>query len=119
MYSEAFTFDTMPEEDITLYAKWEVNSYTLQFETLGGTAIDSMTLEYGETLSLPEAEKEDEDFLGWYKDAEYTEAFDEETMPAEDVLLYARYGEDVDYRNLLWILVIVAPIAVILLKDEF
>ena len=118
-YEEAFAFDTMPEEDFTLYAKWSVNVYTIAFDTLGGNDIEPITFEYGEEISLPDAEKEGEDFLGWYKDAGYTEAFDEETMPAEDVLLYARYGEDVDYRNLLWILVIVAPIAVILLKDEF
>ena len=51
----------------TLYAKWEVNSYTIYFNTNGGTAISEQTHVYGSTISAPiPPTKEGNDFFGWY-----------------------------------------------------
>lgn len=32
-----FTFDTMPDNDLTLYAKWDIDTYTITYYLLGGT----------------------------------------------------------------------------------
>ena len=41
--------------------------------------------------SLPHLEKENLYFVGWYLDQAYTEAFDLETMPAQNLTLYGKY----------------------------
>ncbi len=40
-------------DNITLYAKWTVNKYTLTFNTDGGTPIDPITEDYGVELEIP------------------------------------------------------------------
>ena len=37
--TQSYTFETMPAENITLYARWVINQYTITFETNGGTAV--------------------------------------------------------------------------------
>lgn len=76
----------------TLYAKWEVNSYTIYFNTNGGTAISEQTHVYGSTISAPiPPTKEGNDFFGWYLDEELSQAFEFTTMPAGDLNLYAKW----------------------------
>ena len=63
-----FTDTLMPAENKTLYAKWEVNQYTLSFETFGGTSIPSITKVYqGSIQSVNQPEKQGHTFAGWFK----------------------------------------------------
>lgn len=58
--------DIMPQYDVTLKATWEPNSYSITFDTEGGSSIDPLTLPYLE--GLPEIEvptKEGYIFGGW------------------------------------------------------
>lgn len=55
------------------------------------TEIGSQTFDYGTTLSLLAPAKNGFTFVGWYLDQYLTEAFIETTMPAEDVILYAKW----------------------------
>lgn len=49
-----------------LYAQWEPQSYTLRFDTAGGTAIDPVQVRYGEPVgALPVPRREGYKFLGW------------------------------------------------------
>lgn len=41
---------TMPAENVTISATWDINAYTITFNTNGGTAIDPMTLDFGTTI---------------------------------------------------------------------
>jgi uncharacterized repeat protein (TIGR02543 family) len=34
--TEEYTFNGTPEESFILYAKWDVNQYTVTFDTMGG-----------------------------------------------------------------------------------
>jgi uncharacterized repeat protein (TIGR02543 family) len=55
--------------DQTLYAKWTVNTYTITFDTQGGTTTDSVTksVTYGSTYGdFPEVEREGYMFAGWW-----------------------------------------------------
>ena len=85
--------------DITLYAKWTQNaptSYTVTFNTNGGTAINPQTITAGEHVTKPEdPTKDGYTFDGWYKDAEFTTAFDfvKETINA-DTTIYAKWTQN-------------------------
>ena len=58
---------TMPAYDINLYAKWEPVTYTVKFDSNGGSEVAAQTgIEYGQKAGRPEDPvREDYDFLGW------------------------------------------------------
>ena len=80
-----FTFDadgksTTPITDnITLYAKWEINKYTVTFDVDGQTdLIHSASVEHGNGVLKPDTSKltkEGYTFDGWYTDANHTNKY--------------------------------------------
>ena len=102
--TEAFEdFDKPLPEDIKLYAKWELQEYTVVFETSGGTAIQSLTLNYQDMITEPaDPQKEGMVFDGWYSDENCTIPFvdfDKAIIEFEDrvskepvvIILYAKW----------------------------
>ena len=90
---EGYTFNgwdidipvTMPAEDITLTATWTINSYTITFDSDGGTDISAITQDYQTAITAPEnPSKEGYTFNGWDIDIPVT-------MPAEDITLTAKW----------------------------
>ena len=79
--------------DITLYAKFTMNKYTLTFETNGGTSIEQVTADYGTLISIENPTKEGYIFDGWYKDESFTTQYVITTMPHENITLYAKWVE--------------------------
>lgn len=78
--------------DVTLYAKWAINQYTLYFESNSGSFVDPITQDYGTIITEPiEPTRLDYTFSGWYSDWELTTPFVFNTMPAEDLTLYAKW----------------------------
>ena len=75
-----------PSEDITIYAKWIVNKYTITFVTgTGGTAIAPITQDYDSDITPPANPTRDGcTFAGWDK-AIPTK------MPAEDMTITAQW----------------------------
>ncbi|MFV0412738.1 MAG: InlB B-repeat-containing protein [Oscillospiraceae bacterium] len=74
------------------------NSYTLSFNTMGGSAIGNQTLKYGAGVTAPTPPTKVQDgvtyvFDGWYIDAEYNQAynFSGATMPASNLQLFAKW----------------------------
>ncbi len=49
----AYTFSTMPAENITLYAKWTVNQYTISFDSAGGSPVADITQAFGSAVTPP------------------------------------------------------------------
>ena len=41
---------TMPEVDMTITAQWNINQYTITFNTDGGTIIDPITKDYNSVI---------------------------------------------------------------------
>lgn len=69
-----------------------VTKYTIQFETYGGTAIESLQFAYNEEIVLPaNPEKANYNFAGWYLDADFEELFKDTVMPNNDIVLYAKW----------------------------
>ena len=69
------------------WAKWEINQYTITFETAGGSTVASITQDYGTTITAPAAPtREGYTFIGW--DTEIPT-----TMPAENITLKAKWKD--------------------------
>ena len=72
-------------DNITLYAKWIANTYTVTFDTAGGTEIAPITQGYGTAITAPAAPtKEGYTFVGWDKSIPTT-------MPAENITITAQW----------------------------
>jgi len=90
--TELFVFDVMPDEDLTIYAKWNINRYTIQFWTGGGTVVEDIVETYGTILTKPDDPTyASYDFLGWFTEETYKNAFHFDTMPAKNHILYAKW----------------------------
>lgn len=87
----AFPYDVTRAQ--TLYAKWEKNTYTVHFETDGGTAVGDMTVSVIERS--PSTEKKGYTFDGWYTDKNFTEkvTFPYEVTRAQT--LYAKWTRNI------------------------
>ena len=78
---------TMPAENMTVTAQWEINQYTITFDTNGGSEIAPITQDYGTVITAPEApEREGYTFIGWDKAIP-------ETMPAENITVKAKWKD--------------------------
>ena len=93
--------------DITLYAKWTVNSYEVSFNSNGGTSVSSQSIEYNSYASEPTAPiKAGYIFEGWYKDSALTEVWNFTTdKVTEATTLYAKWSADPSapmYRVRVW-----------------
>jgi uncharacterized repeat protein (TIGR02543 family) len=89
-----FDANTMPSNNLTLYAKWEtiVNEATITFNANGGSSVSPITLEVGANLNaLPIPTKEGYTFMGWYVNASLTSPFNSTVMPENDQTLYAKW----------------------------
>ncbi len=64
----AFSFDTPVTSDITLYAKWKLNEFTVSFDANGGdTSVASKEVIYGEAYGdMPAPTRTGYTFNGWY-----------------------------------------------------
>ncbi len=94
----SYSFATNVTANIILYAKWSTNSYTVTFESNGGTSVSSQTVEYNSTASQPTAPTKSEAiFGGWYSDVGCTLTYDFATKVTSNITLYARWT-DVTYK---------------------
>jgi uncharacterized repeat protein (TIGR02543 family) len=81
----------MPASNITIYANYRINSYTLTLDTNGGTSISTLTLNYGSAINLSTTLKTGHSFQGWFTDIGLIQAFTLSTMPASNLSLYAKW----------------------------
>jgi uncharacterized repeat protein (TIGR02543 family) len=78
--------------DIHLYAKWDINTYTLTFEEYGGSEVDDITADFNTLLTEPEMPiRQGYQFDGWYTDPDLTEAYTITYMDSKDITLYAKW----------------------------
>jgi uncharacterized repeat protein (TIGR02543 family) len=78
---------TMPTENMTVTAQWEINQYTITFDTNGGSEIAPITQDYGTNITAPaDPTREGYTFMGWDREIPTT-------MPAENITLKARWKD--------------------------
>ena len=87
-----YVFTTIPAADITIYAKWTVNTYTITFDSNEGSDVAPAVYDYAEETTEPDdPERESLTFAGWYSDEALTIPYVFTTMPDADITLYAKW----------------------------
>ena len=91
--TQLFDFTTPITGEITLYAKWIENSiitYTVTFNSNGGSTVSNQILEEGQTATKPNnPTRSDYMFKGWYSDSGLTQKYDFNTVATGNINLYA------------------------------
>ncbi len=76
---------TIPAENVTVTAQWQINQYTITFNTDGGTNVAAITQDYGTAVTPPaDPTKTGYTFAGW------TPALPA-TIPAENMTVKAQW----------------------------
>ena len=121
-FLQEWDFSSIPNQDITLYAKWIVEGaalYTVTFNSNGGdreASPPSRTVESGSLVTPPDENpmRDSFEFGGWYTDAECTDGnewdFDTDTVSA-DITLYAKWEFDGDPVIRSAAITVITPIA--------
>ncbi|MBP7222207.1 MAG: InlB B-repeat-containing protein [Sedimentibacter sp.] len=78
---------------VTLYAKWTINTYTVTFNSQGGSAVSSVSTNYSTTIAAPTAPtRTGYTFGGWYKEAACTNVWNFTTNAVtSNITLYAKW----------------------------
>ncbi|MFB8374644.1 InlB B-repeat-containing protein [Paenibacillus taichungensis] len=87
--------------DVTLYALWKVNSYTLSFESNGGNVVATQNISYNATATEPTAPtKQSYTFAGWFKEAALINQwnFTKDAITA-NITLYAKWIKNNSSEN--------------------
>jgi len=100
-YMEGYTFkgwlpelpSMMPSDNLSFTAQWQINQYTITFESNGGTQVNSITESFKETITAPNnPSKEGYDFNGWYTDITMEIEYVFSNVSAENITLYAKWN---------------------------
>lgn len=92
--------ETMPANDITVEAKWEINSYDITYDLAGGVNNSenptTYTIESG-LISLKNPTREGYTFLGWYNGEQLVTIIDSNTL--ENITLTAKWKITTDHEG--------------------
>ncbi|SNY54755.1 Listeria/Bacterioides repeat-containing protein [Arsukibacterium tuosuense] len=75
---------TMPEQDITFVAQWQINQYQIRFDTVGGQALAPLSLNFGSGINAPTPVRQGYSFKGW-------NPILPQSMPAQDLQVTAQW----------------------------
>ncbi len=90
-----YNFNTPVTDNLTLYAHWSTISYTVTFNSAGGSAVASQKVTRGDTVEKPaNPTNEGFKFKGWY--TEDAKKYDFNTPVTGDLTLYAHWTVDGD-----------------------
>lgn len=92
--------ETMPANDITVEAKWEINSYDITYDLAGGVNNSenptAYTIESG-LITLKNPTREGYTFLGWYNGEQLVTIIDSNTL--ENITLTAKWKITTDHEG--------------------
>ena len=82
-------------EDISLFAKFEINAYTLTFDTRGGNSIERLEQNFETAVSTPtQPTRDGHTFVGWFADVDATTPYTFTTMPIGNITVYANWTKN-------------------------
>lgn len=93
---EEYIFSTVPTDDVTLTAKWDINKYTVQFVSDHGSFADQ-PIKHGGTIDPDKLTIPDVDgytFGGWYTDDTYDTEFDFTQPIKSNTKVYAKWEKN-------------------------
>ena len=89
-----YDFTAAVTDDVTLYAKWTPNMYTVTFDSQGGSAVDAQQVAYGGYATQPATPTRDGyTFVGWTTDADGTTPYGFGMPVTGDITLYAKWDD--------------------------
>ncbi|WP_324729661.1 InlB B-repeat-containing protein [Lysinibacillus fusiformis] len=93
-YTQTYDFNSNITGNITIYAKWNAQMYTVSFEVDGGSAISNQSVAHGGKATMPQVEptKAGYTFGGWYTDAGHTQVYDFTNVITENTTIYAKWN---------------------------
>ena len=95
---ELYIFNNMPNEDIMLFAKWQVINAVISFESNGGSSVADITQIPNATINQPvNPTYEGYSFVGWYTIDDILFVFD--VMPTSSITLYAKWEANTYHLN--------------------
>ncbi len=96
--AESFTQKTIAADATTVVEiKYSRNTYTITFNSNGGTPVSDITALYEAPITKPaQPTKEGYNFGGWYQDSALTTEFTFDKMPYANTTLYAKWTEKTD-----------------------
>ncbi|KMQ52126.1 cell wall/surface repeat protein [Chitinispirillum alkaliphilum] len=80
--------------EVKVYAKWDINSYTVTFDTQDGEEVSQVSVNHGSIVSRPSnPSRLGYDFDGWYRNLESSVRWDfNENQIFGDTTLYAKWN---------------------------
>ena len=89
-----YDFTAAVTDDVTLYAKWTPNMYTVTFNSQGGSAVDAQQVAYGGYATQPATPTRDGyTFVGWTTDAAGTTPYGFGMPVTGGITLYAKWDD--------------------------
>lgn len=91
--------------DVVFTAQWEKQTYTVKFDSKGGSTIAPQTVKYKDKVAEPKAPtKSGYTFDGWYTDEQYTTKYNFANEVTGNMTLYAKWdvkrtGTNPDAKN--------------------
>jgi len=81
------------ESDITLFAVWNLQPYTVNFYSNGGSAVQSQSVTYGSITTRPaDPVRNGYKFVGWYINTGLTDVYNFSNTVTGNVTLYAKWS---------------------------
>ena len=91
-YIDKVTFPYEVTQNITLYAKWEKNTYNVHFELNGGEGVSDLNVSVINEEPIPT--REGYTFLGWYFESNFINKLTFPYEVTQNITLYAKWGEN-------------------------
>ena len=93
-----YDFDSKVSKSFSLYAKFNINTYTITFNSNGGSDVASISANYNTSITLPiNPTKDGYTFDGWYTDSNLGTKFNVESKITGNITLYAKWLNNITY----------------------
>ena len=93
----AFDFGSKISSDTTVYARFDIDTFKVAFDTGGGSAVSDQTVDYGKTAVKPaDPSKDGYTFAGWFADEDLTVPYDFDEPVTADTIVLAKWEKLVE-----------------------
>ena len=83
--------DILPAQDVILHAKWKRDTFTVSFDSRGGSDVSPIKVNAGDTLSLPASPTRKMYIFNGWEDKNGTPILEGALLDPHDITLYARW----------------------------